>query len=150
MPRATRWCGARPPMSSPSSRTVPSRSLSRPMAARSRVLLPAPLWPSTAATPSVGTVTDTPCRIVLRPYPARMSVSSSIMTLLDAEVDLLDLRVGLHFGDRALRQDPAGVQHRDGAGVPAQEIHVVFDDHDGAVAGDLAEERARGVALVLA
>ncbi|KUL47076.1 hypothetical protein ADL12_01170 [Streptomyces regalis] len=66
IPRATRSCGLRRVMSSPSRRIVPLVGVSSPTAARSSVLLPAPLCPSTAATPSLGTSTETPCRTELR------------------------------------------------------------------------------------
>ena len=65
MPRATRLLGASDEMSSPSKNTRPRDGLMSPIATRSSVVLPAPLWPSTATTFPVGTVT--PCSTRVRP-----------------------------------------------------------------------------------
>src|SRR2546430_7286177 len=134
-------------MSSPARRTVPLRGLTRPMPARSRVLLPAPLCPSRAATPPAGTVSEMPCSTTLLPYPTCTESNSS----MDApQVDLLDLRVGLHLGDGPLTEDLPGVHDRHRTGEAAQEVHVVLDHDDGAVGADDPEQFPGGVALLLA
>src|SRR5690349_6274039 len=98
---------------------------------RSKVVLPAPLWPISAAPAPLGTFTLTLCSTMLRPYPAVTSTSSSALSLMgsafhdSAQVDLLNLGVGLDLRDRALGQHLACMHDRDEVGEVAHEIHVV-------------------------
>jgi hypothetical protein len=66
-PRPTRALGRSFVTSSPSNSTRPDEHLSSPTAARSSVVLPAPLCPITAATPSEGTSMLTPWITSVRP-----------------------------------------------------------------------------------
>ena len=61
-PRAAIRYGGRPATGTPSRRTVPARRASRPVTARSSVVLPAPFGPRSATTSPAPTSSETPRR----------------------------------------------------------------------------------------
>ena len=81
--------------------------------ARMSVVLPTPLRPSTVATCPCPTCNDTPWRIMLSPYPAWTSRTSSIV---GPQVDLGHARVLADLGLRTLGQHAAMVEDDDALG----------------------------------
>src|SRR4249919_2611391 len=119
--------------------------------ARSVVVLPAPLAPSSATTSPSSTVSDTPCSATIGPYRASTFSSSSsraivlrgvglvrigrqrlrlLLVLGRAEIGLDDLRVGLYLGRHALGDLAAEVEDVDALGHRHDEVHVVLDEQD--------------------
>src|ERR1700678_3656179 len=105
--------GRRPVRSVLSSLIRPWLSLSDPSIARRRVVLPAPLAPSTAVIVPAGAVTDTSRSTVTAPYPPQTPVTCSDAGLLmqDSQVGLGDERIGLNFRRAALGDQDAEVEH---------------------------------------
>lgn len=66
---------------------------------------------------------------------------------LVAEVDMLNIGVFLDAFHRAFGEEFPEVEDGDLVGDALYEFHVVFDDDEGAVFGDFAEEDSRGVAF---
>src|SRR3954469_21747206 len=117
-------------MSRPSKRTCPVRPGTSRMMARSVVVLPAPLRPMTQTASPAATVSDTPCRMWLRPYQALRSRTSSIALDRLAEIDAPHLLVRADVVGRALGEEPAVVQHQDAVRDAHDELHPVLDkDH---------------------
>src|SRR5262245_17482549 len=101
-------------MSCPSSTIRPARAGSRPMTARSTVVLPTPLRPMRQTTCPAGTVRSTPHRTCEPPYATSSFSTDSMGLLALAQVDLLHARVALHLLARPLAQHAALVEHGDG------------------------------------
>src|SRR5690349_14959662 len=102
------------------------------MIVRSSVVLPTPLRPSTTCTSPGPTERSTSSRTIVDPYPLTTSVSCS---MIPPQVDVEHALVGPDLVDRSGGQDRATMHHRDGRIHRADELHVVFDDHDRAVLG---------------
>src|SRR3989475_8675087 len=93
--------------------------------ARMSVVLPTPLRPSTVATCPCPTCNDTPWRIMLSPYPAWMSRTSSIV---GPQVDLGDAGVLTDLRLRALGQHTTLVKDDHALGQGERDVHVVLDE----------------------
>ena len=148
-------------MSSPSSRIHPARTrFSSPTAARSSVVLPAPLWPITAATPSGGHLdrdavdhracgrSRPRCRCSLRAFrpPPSEHRRDLVLGVVPAARGRPPAPCGsaCTCGDRALARAPCprAAPSRE-VGERPHEVHVVLDDDDGALRGDALQQLAR-------
>src|SRR5581483_1684480 len=99
--------------------------------ALSRVVLPAPLAPTTATIWPAGTSKETPRSAWMWPYASSRSCTSSRLGSVLAEVCLDNNWVGLDLGRRALGQLAAEVQHGDALANVHDQAHVVFYQQDG-------------------
>src|SRR5215217_5154310 len=133
-------------MSRPSNLTAPVRRGTSPMIARSVVVLPAPLRPMTQTASPAATVSDTPCRMWLRPYQAlrarpttsartRRCGASTSSIALDRlpEIDAPHLLVRADVVGRALGEEPSVMQHEDAVRDAHDELHAVLDEDHGAL-----------------
>src|SRR5437773_4446945 len=144
--------------SRPSSRIEPRLTRTIPVAARSRVDLPAPLGPMSAAMSPRATETETPCRTCTRPYPAVMSSRTSVIggppcpfRVPGAEVRRDDPLVGEHLGRCSPGQYLAMVQYEHLVGDRGDGVDDVFDHHQReAVAAQRVDEGERRVDLARA
>src|SRR3979411_393701 len=98
-------------MSRPPKRTCPALTGSNPDSARSMVVLPAPLGPSSATTSPGDTVKSIPCSTRILPYPdsSRPTASSGSGTEVSTDHLLVDANLGRRFGG----QDAAEIEHGD-------------------------------------
>src|SRR5688572_26196555 len=103
------------------------------MVARS-VVFPTPFLPSTASDPRSGSSRSTSSSTTVSPYPARTLARLS-MSL--AQVDVVHALVARDLVRRALDQHRALHQHRDAVGEAEDQLHVVLDDQDRDVRGQL-------------
>src|SRR5712692_6419835 len=130
-------CGAQRARSNPSSSTVPRLRGARPMIARSVVVLPTPLRPSSAAHSPVRTSRFTPWRMCSFPIWTWTSSSLSIASFLDVVLVLLSTEIGFAHaivGGNLLRaagcEDRTLRHHRDIVGNLEDDLHVMLDDDD--------------------
>src|SRR5712691_8957730 len=114
------------------------------MTQRSTVVLPAPLRPTSVTSSPPPTRNDTFRTACASPYQAERSVTSRArlaMRLSEVGDDdrgiLTDCRV------RALRDDPALLQHDDLVGELGDDAHVVFHEHDRAAHTQATDELDR-------
>ena len=126
-------------------RTEPREPV-RPRMARSVVVRPAPLRPSSVTT-SWPTRISTPCRICDSSYQAcRPEISSAGVLMHVFAIRLrcpcrpASRRVARDFGIRAFRQHRSARQHGDGVGDRRHHVHVVFDHQDGAAGADALDQ----------
>src|SRR5918994_2107403 len=154
--------GPRRPSERPSYAISPVR-LTVPEIARSIVVLPAPLAPSTATIWPSSTASETPCSARTGPYRAWTSLSSRSAirrlrlglrgtgVLVGAEVGLDHRRVGSHLGGRSVRDLLAEVEHVHVVGDAHDEVHVVLDEQHGQlpVLADLLDETAELLDLLV-
>src|SRR6478609_3652845 len=115
IPRPGISSGAVRVSSRPSYVALPLCARTSPVMVRSRVVLPAPLAPSTAVTSPLGAVKLTSCRARTGPYDVespRTSSTSGLRTGVDgiAEVGGLHRGVVAHLGGTAGRDDPPEVE----------------------------------------
>src|ERR671920_87118 len=103
----------------------PSRSGSRPIRARSVVVLPAPLRPISATRPPGGTVSETPRRTRMPAMSAETPSSSSIGRDPDHLAPHLGVRQ--HLARRAEGGDAALAPDRDAVGEAGDDVHIVLD-----------------------
>src|SRR5258708_34959698 len=134
----------------PPTRILPCRGRTNPLIVRSRVVLPAPLAPSTAVIVPALAEIDTPSSTVTPPYPATISSTASAAALLMAgllrpcgrrtlarragallapEVGGGHRRISLHLLWRARRDQPAEVQHEYRVADRHHQVHPVLDHH---------------------
>src|SRR5262245_14479852 len=132
--------------STPSNSSVPRLLRASPMMARSVVVLPTPLRPSSAAHSPAFTSRLTPCRMCSLPIWTWTSSSLSMGGLFDVILILVATEVGLAHalvvGDLsrgAGHQDRALRHHGDVVGDPEHDLHVVFDDDDVDRTGEFAD-----------
>src|SRR4051812_19330284 len=104
------------------------------MIARSVVVLPTPLRPSSATDSPLPTSSDTPCRMCSLPRctctPESLSMRFLVLedvVLRAAEVGLAHALVGADRLRRAARQHRALRHHRDVVGKAEDHFHVVLD-----------------------
>ena len=133
--------GRRPSMRSPAKRISPCvRTMSQ--SARSVVVLPAPLAPSSAVMPPSRDVeVDAVQHLRRRRSRAcrpRTSSSASAISSCAPQVGADHVRVALHLGRRALGDLAAEVQRHDLVGDAHHQAHVVLDQQHGEL------ERGRG------
>src|SRR5262249_47868850 len=121
----------------PSNSTVPRLLATKPMIARSVVVLPTPLRPSRAADSPGCTSRRTPCRMCSLPIWTWRSSSLSMRGLLDVvlvlgatEIGLAHALVGGNLLRRAGRQNRALRHHGDVGGDLEHHLHVMLDDDD--------------------
>src|SRR5258708_2667974 len=110
------------------------------MMVASSVVLPTPFLPSTANAPRAGSASSISSRTPDSPYPARTPVnrSASDMALLP-EVDFVHALVPGDLLRRPLDQHFALHQNGDALREAEHQIHVVLDDQDRDVLGELVE-----------
>src|SRR6185436_12641016 len=125
MPRASRSRGVRFVISAPSNTMPPERAGSMPNTVLNTVDFPAPFGPITVVIAPRATWKLVPCRIVILPYPATMSVSVRIASVTKIRLD--DFRVAPDLRGIALRNDASFGQHDDARAQPHDEFHVVLD-----------------------
>src|SRR5215208_1486295 len=138
MPRPSGTCAmpARATASGPRRDTLrPSKTTSpfvrtMPEIARSVVVLPAPLAPSSATISPSFTSSETPCSALTGPYRASTLRSSSSGIFL-AEVGLDDGGVRAHLGGCPLGDLAAEIEDVHAVGDRHHEVHVVLDEQDG-------------------
>src|ERR1700688_261183 len=94
-----------------------------------RVVLPAPLAPSTAVTLPSGTDSDTLSSAMTPPYATVRSLISSMSDLL-SEVCVGDLGVGADRVGQARRDHLAEVENGDGVAHRHHHVDVVLDQRD--------------------
>src|SRR6478735_4447665 len=150
MPTRARASADRLARSAPSRVIVPSICRCRPMTERSRVVLPAPLRPTRVTTSPGATSMLTSVRARASPYQAESPETSSereracvatepvfvcvvrVWSLMGcSEVCRDDPLVGAHLVVGSFRQHLPRLQHRDGVGEGADDVHVVVDEDDG-------------------
>src|SRR5712691_5632373 len=110
------------------------------MMVASSVVLPTPFRPSTARAPRSGSSRAMSSSTTVSPYPARTSrrLSASGMVLL-AEINLMHAPVLGDFFRRPLDQHFALHQDGDALREAEHEIHVVLDDEDRDVLGQIVQ-----------
>src|SRR6185437_729992 len=147
MPARLTFSGGAPARSVPSSLIWPPLGLIEPSIARSSVVLPAPLAPSTAVIVPAGAVIDTLRSTGAPPYPADTSRTSSEAGLLmeHSQVGLRDQRIGLHLRRAARGDQYAEVEHEYVIADRHNQVHPVLD-HEHASDADPVERRHRGPA----
>src|SRR5438128_8297050 len=133
-PRSTMREGARPVMGSPSNLTEPSRIGSRLETARSAVVLPAPLAPTSETIWPWPTRRLTSCSTRASPYATERFCTSSKRVGL-AQVRLDHARVVDEALRGALGDDLAVVQHHDPRGEAHHGFQHVLDDQHAHAAG---------------
>src|SRR3954470_17711960 len=131
-----------------------------PMMARSVVVLPAPLRPSSVTSSPSPMLKSIPCRMCDSPYQAcRFSTrSSSLESLAKAAVSRMpgphigfdDLLVAGDRGVIALGQDAAAGQHRDRVGQIRDNRQVVLDHQYRAVPRDLPDQPGNAADILVA
>src|SRR3712207_5046108 len=123
---------------------VPSPLRRIPMMARSVVVLPAPLRPSSVTVSPWCTSRSTPCRTWLSPYqPCRPRTSrrGSVRSLmLGSHIGLAHTRIGADRLIGPLGEDLAPREHRDPVAEIGDDVEVVFDHEHRAVPRDTADE----------
>src|SRR5215210_92681 len=137
-------------MSRPSNLTAPVRRGTSPMIERSVVVLPAPLRPMTQTTSPAATVSDTPCRMWLRPYQALRSRTSSIALNRLAEIDAPHLLVRADVVGSALGEEPSVMQHQDAVRDAHDELHAVLDEDHCALLVEPEDQVHHGARLLRA
>src|SRR6476661_5696017 len=144
MPARARLSALALPRSSPPQVTVPSTWRCSPMTERSSVVLPAPLRPTRVTTSPGSTRRSTSVRTLASPYqadsPAISRVWSDMLVSGLSEVCGDDLVVVPDLFVGALGEHLPGLQHGDGVGQGADDVHVVVDEHDGAAGRDLLDQ----------
>src|SRR3954471_12732442 len=137
-------------MSRPVNLTLPVRCGTSPMIARSVVVLPAPLRPMTQTASPAATVSDTPCRMWLRPYQALRSRTSSIALDRLPEIDAPHLLVRADVVGRALGEEPSVMQDEDAVRDAHDELHAVLDEDHGALLVEPEDQVHHGARLLRA
>src|SRR5215470_2843338 len=154
MPLRGTSCGGQRARSKPSNSMVPRLRRVSPMIARSVVVLPTPLRPSSAAHSPGFTSRLTPCRICSLPIWTCTSSSLSMRLFLDVVLVLLAAEIGLAHalvgGD--LRRTAGGKNcalrhHGDVVGDSEHDLHVVLDNDDVDDARQLANLADRALSL---
>src|SRR5215831_4501849 len=137
MPLRGTSCGGQRARSKPSNSMVPRLRGVSPMIARSVVVLPTPLRPSSAAHSPGFTSRLTPCRMCSLPIWTCTSSSLSMRVFLDVVLVLLTAEIGLAHTlvGRDLRRAAGGEysalrHHGDVVGDLEHDLHVVLDDDD--------------------
>src|SRR5918993_660654 len=153
---------------------LPLRRPTKPITARSVVVLPAPLRPSRVTTSPGATSRPTPCRMWLSPYHAsRPDTSSSALPEgvagaacpfgaptsrsamrrssfgLAAEIGGHDLRIAGHAGVVAFGEHPAARQHRYGVAKAGHHLQVVLHQQHGAAGRHALHERHGAVHVLV-
>src|SRR4051812_2726817 len=123
MPALAMRFDGRATSSSPAKAIEPRRWPTIPMMARSVVVLPAPLRPSSVTTSPSPTVKLIPCRMCDSPYQAcRSATLSSVLCstaptgMAGSHIGLDDFRIVRDRGIVALGENATARQHRDGVG----------------------------------
>src|SRR5215467_4312337 len=127
MPRRATSSGALALINCPSNSTLPPVFLTVPETARSVVVLPAPLAPSSATMLPSLTFSEIPCSALMDPYEAWTSVSSSSAISLGPQIGIDDGRVLPYFAWSTFSDLAAEVQHHDPVGDVHHQIHMVLD-----------------------
>src|SRR5690606_16831191 len=139
----------------PSKRTEPLRRSTMPMIARSVVVLPAPLRPSSVTTSPSRTWKSMPCRMCDSPYQAcsastsssapasaegaRPAVASS-SCLAGPHVGFAHLGVARDLAIVALGQDLSALQDGDAVRKVGNDVEIVLDHEDGPSLGDALDQ----------
>src|SRR5262245_46116557 len=153
MPLRGTSCGGQRTRSLPSNSTEPRDFAASPMMARSVVVLPTPLRPSSAAHSPARSSRLTPCRIWSLPICTWTSESLSMDGLLDVVLILGPTEIGLAYAlvrrdlvRRAGCEDRAQRHYGDVVGDLEHHLHVVLDDDDVDRAREFADlvDRALG------
>src|SRR5262249_42223691 len=154
MPLRGTSCGGQRERSKPSNSMVPRLRGVSPMIARSVVVLPTPLRPSSAAHSPGFTSRLTPCRMCSLPICTCTSSSLSMRLFLDVVFVLLAAEIGLAHalvgGD--LRRTAGGKNcalrhHSDVVGDAEDDLHVVLDDNNIDHTRELADFADRALGL---
>src|SRR5438105_1205370 len=147
IPARTICSGPRPARSAPASRMRPPRGLSMPLTARSSVVLPAPLAPSTAVIAEVPAEMLTRFSATTPPYPAVSSSTASAgvagaVALLTggAEVGRGHGRVVLDLARGSRRDHLPEVEDHERVADGHHQVHVVLDHHEGSFGGQVTDE----------
>src|SRR5258706_103572 len=137
MPLRATSCAAQRARSNPSNSIVPRLFGASPMIARSVVVLPTPLRPSSAVDSPDLISRLTPCRMCSLPIWTCTSRRLSMRRLLDIVLVLRAAEIGLAHplvgGDllRAAGGENGALRHDgDVVGHSEHDLHVVLDDHD--------------------
>src|SRR5216683_5431302 len=124
-------------MSLPSSSTCPARGGSRPVMARSKVVLPWPFGPRTTTPSPLLTARSIPCSTSPPPYPATRPLTSSIggrslgtNRHQVAEIHLDHAAVSKHRRGRTDRDPLPMMDHEDAVGQRLDRLHHVLDHQD--------------------
>src|SRR5260370_3482019 len=120
-------------MARPSKRTAPRWGGSTPITVRMVVLLPAPFRPRSTVTASGRTRRETPWRMWCWPMSVCTPSSSRTSGTRGPEVRGLHLRARADRGGRAVGDEPAVLQDRDGVRQGHDHVDLVLDEEDGAV-----------------
>src|SRR5438309_4907113 len=131
--------GLRPTNSAPSSSTEPCRGLTNPEMVRTKVVLPAPLRPSTAGMAPWGTENETSSSATTPPYATVSSATSSMGHRL-TEIGRGHVGVGTNFCRSPRRDDPAEVQDRDLVADGHHHVDVVRLTRDAHAGAKLAQQ----------
>src|SRR5512142_287738 len=149
IPALTICSGLRPARSAPASRMRPRRGLIMPLTARSSVVLPAPLAPSTAVIADVPAAMLTPFSAVTPPYPATSSSAASAgvagtvpLLMGGAEIGRRHGRVVLDLARGARRDHLPEVEDHDRVADGHHQVHVMLDHHERSLGGQVADEPA--------
>src|SRR5690606_14828809 len=116
-------------MSAPSSLTVPLLTGSRQASARSKVVFPAPLEPTTAMISPSLTVRSTPNSTSVSPYETCRSVTSS-KDIVISQVSTHHTFFSQHFAWRAVRNLLALIQDHNAIGHIQHRFNVVLDQQN--------------------
>src|ERR1700719_3237331 len=126
------------------------------MMARMSVVLPTPLRPSTARLPARASSKVMPSSTTASPYPARRSQTAKSVSDPDSgtacsapEINLAHPLVRGDFLRRALDQNAAADHHDDTFCKSKNEVHIVLDEQDSHILGEIFYGREQVGALPL-
>src|SRR5215471_13255152 len=134
-------------MSSRFNAMLPPRGASSPIIVFSKVVLPAPLRPSTATAPCRGAARVTSNSTWLRPYETHSSRTWRNAGSDTNKIDLLHFATVLDVADCAAVDDFALVEDSEKVANIADKIEIVLDDHRGAVPFDRHQQLAGDASL---
>src|SRR4051794_14477100 len=131
MPRCGRSAALTVARSRPSNEMRPAASGTTPEIALNKVVLPAPLGPTTAMNSPALTSMETSVSADRPPYLTVALSSLSIGHPLVAEIGLDHFRPPDHLAGRTDRDDLAMIEHHEAVDEFDHRMHGVFDDDDG-------------------
>src|SRR3954467_3016091 len=130
------------------------------MMARSVVLLPAPLRPSSVTSSPSPILKSIPCRMCDSPYQAckfstrssslEVRMKAAVSRMSGPHIGLYDLGVAGDRGVIALGQDAAAGQYRDGVGQIGDDRQIVLDHQHRAVSRHLPDQPGNAADVLLA
>src|SRR5258706_5840181 len=112
---------------------------------------PAPFLPRSVTTSPLCTVRSTPCSTWDSPYHAcRLEMRRTSLAMRGPHVRLHHLRIGGNLGVGAFGELGAALQHGDRVADAGDHAHVVLHHEHGAPDGDLLDEVAHAVHVLVA